>query len=470
MVAMVAWLGCDIGIATSSQIISLSNKLPYTLYPNSGSINSRMGRFGLISKHVFSDSYWHTCALALSLYSNSISVLFVLFVAIVSLPRMLTVVKSIKDLFRHYFKYSEKFVNSFINSYDPEVIFYCSGAAGAVYQLNQWIPVLERCGKRVLILVRDEHYLNGLASTSLPIAYVRVLDAIDLFIAPSTRIVMYPANSGKNINMFRWSNLFHVFVNHGESDKVVNVNKFLRGYDRLYLAGGMAADRIEAANLDIPQKNLVFVGRPQAEMILDINNDSDLSSKRISILYAPTWEGFSKAADYTSISRNAIEAFKELINNDNYHILFKAHPYTGTIRSDVKSLLRELVSLFRAANNVEIFQSRKNIHELMNDSDIMITDVSSVLNDYLFTEKPIILTNPSGIDEQSYHSDFFSSRAAYILNKDMTNLTDTIKNIRGKDVVRQERLKIKKYSIGSWPNGALQRFNEQLALDYESTG
>ena len=316
-------------------------------------------------------------------------------------------------------------------------------------------------------MVREKHYFDGLMKTSLPIVYVRSMTSIDLVLTGATRIVLYPANGAKNINMLRWSELTHIFVNHGESDKIVNISKFLRSYDRVYLAGQMAVDRVLEAGLQLHDENLIQIGRPQTELTLSIAENNDFYGD-ITVLFAPTWEGFSEAANYTSISEQSLQAFSALLKVKDVRVIFKPHPFTGSARRELRPLLRKLTDLFNKSANAEVYGPDTNIHDLMNESDLLVTDVSSVLNDYLYTEKPIIISNPSKISIDKYHQLFPSTRAAYVLKSEMSDLVVRILEIKECDPLRARRLETKRHSLGDWPQGALQRFNEQLARDYDT--
>jgi len=461
---IISWIGVFFTIEIGRVVERLHSNMPYHLWVDDY-VAPRLSKRQLFSQRIYKEVYWPIVLIYIYLVAPELlfacaAVLFIIF-----LPYFCRLFRLVSGVIYQVLGKNEKSVLSFVQEYDPQVIFYCTGAEGAVYQLNQWIRVLERCGKRVLILTREKHYFYGIEETFLPKAYARGISSIDLFLTGSTRVVLYPANGAKNVNMMRWKDLTHVFVNHGESDKVVNANKFLGAYDKLFVAGQMAADRVADAGLDIHESRFVKVGRPQTDMALDVVSIFP-SKDIITLLYAPTWEGFSEAADYTSISAAARDAFNALVKDQRIRIIFKPHPYTGISKPAVKKALKQLIAVFERAPNVEVYGAEKNIHELMNESDLIVTDVSSVLNDYLYTEKPIIITNPLDLDLDRYHELFFSAKAAYILDVNMSGLGELIENIKRDDSLREQRLQIKEYSLGQWENGSLVRFNEQLDVQY----
>lgn len=464
--ALLFWLIFQLGVYLTQKIVVLNESVPFSFFSSWKGIKKDGGFVACLSERYFTESNWHTFALYFYLYLPDWFYIYIGTSFIVITPFMCKIFQEGMGLIRHVRGIKRKELVRNIRTEDPEVLFYCAGTKGSVYQLNQWVPVLERCNKRVLVVVREEHYFDGLVATSLPIVYVRSMSSIDLILTESTRAVLYPANGVKNAHMLRWSELTHIFVNHGESDKIVNVSKFLRSYDRLYVAGQMAVDRTLDAGLGILEQNLVPVGRPQTELKLSVAGNDKIGEK-ITVLYAPTWEGFAEAADYTSISKESLHAFTSLLNDPHIEVIFKPHPFTGITRSELRPVLAKFNSLFNASANARSYGSDTDIHQLMNESDVLITDVSSVLNDYLYTEKPIIISNPFDISVDQFHHLFSSSRAAYVLRDDMSNMGDLLSEIVSADPLRDKRLETKRNSLGDWPQGALQRFDEQLALDCE---
>ena len=57
------------------------------------------------------------------------------------------------------------------------------------------------------------------------------------FRMPTVRVAFYVANVGKNLHFLREPRVKHVFIGHGESDKVASVNPFTKVYDEIWVAG-----------------------------------------------------------------------------------------------------------------------------------------------------------------------------------------------------------------------------------------
>lgn len=337
----------------------------------------------------------------------------------------------------------------------PEIVVYVSGLKNAAYQVNQWLPVLERFEKKVAIIIRERRIYEGMVETGIPTFFVKTSRDLEycLGVAGSVKTVLYPANPMKNLQALRHFKLNHFFINHGESDKAVNQSKLLMAYDKLLVGGPLAEKRLRDAGLPLRENQIEYVGRPQAEVLLD---KADHSNEIKTILYAPTWEGFVENVNYSSVCPLGYEIIKSLRAEGSYRVIFKPHPYTGTRNKGQKQWLKK-INEYCERNGVKIAGNMDSIHSLMNMSDLLITDISSVLNEYLVTGKPIVLCNVKNIPEEKLCVDFPSSKAAYIVteNDDVVALVDAISN---EDVKEIDRDIVRSQSLSKFPEGALVRF------------
>jgi len=345
--------------------------------------------------------------------------------------------------------------------HSPEVVVYVSGASGSSYQLAQWIPVLKQLDKKVIVIARETFWITDIKDNPLHTVYARGLEDIEQFITSNTKICLYPANAYKNTQMMRRAELAHIFINHGESDKIVNVSRLVGAYTKLYLAGPMAKDRLTSAGISIGKNQFTYVGRPQTSIFLTTS-----PKKTGNILYAPTWEGFDAMSNYNSVAKLAFDIIQEIVNHTEYDILFKPHPLTGTVRSDLRNKLADIQSLLLKTGR-GCYIREENILEVMNRSDVLITDISSVMNDFLATEKPYIVTNPSAIPTTSFENQFPTTRGGYILHN-ATEITAILDDIILKDPKKHEREQMKKYSLGDFQCSALDKFKNEISADYEN--
>ncbi|EHQ53061.1 CDP-glycerol:poly(glycerophosphate) glycerophosphotransferase [Ectothiorhodospira sp. PHS-1] len=184
--------------------------------------------------------------------------------------------RTLLDLGEHQAEYQQVLTGRFvipdlerIRRDAPKVVLYVSGLEKVGYQANMWIPVLERLSVKSAIVIREKHIAEELIPTVLPIYFMRTMRDVENLEQANVRTILYPANTQKNIHTLRFYRMNHYFINHGESDKVVNQSKFLMAYDKLLVGGEMAERRLKDANLPLREGQVVHVGRPQAELMLE---------------------------------------------------------------------------------------------------------------------------------------------------------------------------------------------------------
>ncbi|MFF8370731.1 hypothetical protein ACF05W_18015 [Streptomyces lydicus] len=113
-----------------------------------------------------------------------------------------------------------------------------------------------------------------------------------------------------------------------------------------------------------------------------------------------------------------------------------------------------------------ITAARPGIFSCFNQADVLISDVSSVVSDYLTSEKPYAVANTSGMSEDDFRANFPTVRAATILTPaadEVAGLLDAVRNPE-KDTLAAERAELKEHLLGPSDPPSSVRFN-QAALD-----
>lgn len=345
----------------------------------------------------------------------------------------------------------------------PQVVVFIAGNRDSAYQVNQWVPVLERLPFRVAILSRSLPMAEGVVPTRVPVFFARRHAEIEWFLSNGPRTVLYPANPVDNARPLRQYQLNHFFINHGESDKLVNQSKLLMAYDKLLVGGPLAERRLREAGLPLRPEQVVHVGRPQTEIFLEA---VDRVSGIKKILYAPTWEGFGENVNYSSVNQLGLELCRRLLAAGRYELRFKPHPFTGMRSARTRKAWRVLKRTLTSAG-VPILGANDSLYDAMNWSDLLITDISSVLNDYLATNKPIILCNAQGLPEDELAREYPSSRAAYVLGTGEDPLP-LLERIGSEDPKRTVREQVRRESLGDFGETSLERFTAVLRASLEA--
>ncbi len=112
------------------------------------------------------------------------------------------------------------------------------------------------------------------------------------------------------------------------------------------------------------------------------------------VLYMPTYRsGYKNKNDGTEIISNNVfrfsqyghEEFIDFLKKHRILFLFKLHPYEEKLYGDV--IAGENIKIISYKS---LIRKQLDIHELLSDIDILITDYSSVYFDYLLLDKKII--------------------------------------------------------------------------------
>ena len=148
-------------------------------------------------------------------------------------------------------------------------------------------------------------------------------------------------------------------------------------------------------------KNIYITGTPRNDIffhdnesiIVKVCNHFNIIQKKI-ILYAPT---FRSGADltYYDIDLNWIKNYFENRDNCEYVILVRLHP-------NIMFKMNE----FSKEHTVDFINATlyPDVQELLYAADVLITDYSSVLFDFMYSYKPIILYVP---DRLEYNRGFY---------------------------------------------------------------
>lgn len=340
----------------------------------------------------------------------------------------------------------------------PPVVLYISGPSEVAYQVNQWLPVLEALPFKVVVIVRNIGIFTSMKRTKLPVFYARGGKETEWLLNNGPKVALYPNNREKNVNALRYPHIVHIFINHGESDKSVNQSKMLMAYDHLFVGGSLAGKRLVQAGLPVREGQVVPVGRPQAEILL---TEGETGKPVRNVLYAPTWEGGVEATDYSSVGPFSVELLELLAARGDLRVKLKPHPLTGSRSPRARAAMRQMRAIAARAPNVELIDRGEGIHDVMNWSDMMITDISAVLADYLVTNKPVVLCGhfARGRSPAEFAEEFPLSEAAYVISAP-GDITDVLAAVANGDPRGAGRERIRREAIGE--PGAVARFENRL--------
>lgn len=326
-----------------------------------------------------------------------------------------------------------------VGALQPEVVFYFSSPASGTYALAVWADVINAMRRPVLVVVRERSHLAGLDAIRAPLVVVPTVATMERVVPPTVRVVLYPTNVVRNNEMVRIPGPLHCFIGHGDSDKVGSFSPLNRMYDEIWVAGEAAIDRYRAVDEGIDLAGVRAVGRPQLAEIERANPTAEHLG-RLTVLYAPTWEGFFDEADYSSVAAMG-ERIVEGALTAGARVLFKPHPLTGhRLPEAARARAAIEARIGRAGHGSMLVPNTPNaLYAAFNDADVLITDISSVITDFLASRKPYIVTNRRDLPPDQFLTAFPSAGAAVLLGSRLAELPDALADAQGVDTRRLER-------------------------------
>ena len=288
-------------------------------------------------------------------------------------------------------------------------VYFADGRVN-LYQLRQWYKPLMELSERhpVLILSRASGSALALLDESpLPVAYVRrVADLEQVIHDQDLHVVFYVNQNAKNFQMMRYGRRWHVFINHGESDKMYMTTNQFKAYDYAFIAGEAARARLEKVLWDYDfDKRAIEIGRPQADHYLDGSPLPYTPDEREVVLYAPTWEGDRDAAAYGSIASHGVALVRGLLATGRHRVIYRPHPRSGVVDHDYGAANRAIIAAIEAANAADpsaqhVFDDGPSLGWQLAAADVAIVDISAMVYDRLAAGKPLLITRPANPEAQ----------------------------------------------------------------------
>lgn len=436
------------------------------------------------------------------------------------------------------------FMDGWLRDYRPTTVLFFSGSPDSAYQVNMWLDTMAELDGRPLVILRERFILPQLADTAVPVLCVPGAVHLMNMDLSSVRVALYPANVGKNIHMLREPDVKHVFIGHGDSDKLASVNPFSKAYDEVWTAGKAGRDRYALADVGVRDEDIVEVGRPQLARIEA--GSGEVPADRIpTVLYAPTWEGWTDEPGNTSVILAGEKIVRRLVETEPpVRVLYKPHPFTGTVNPKAKRAHERILALMtkaaaeRAADprfaeqtaagaadqsaaraelaridaalaalaasgsqatddaeasrdaaadqervtkaallreewNAAYWRSfgtwehrtvsgpMPHLYDCFNVADAMVSDISSVVSDFIATGKPYAITDSAQLGETEFKRQNTAARAALILDNKASRIAELVTAVTdvAHDPLRAARGDLKDYLLGPDEPSSLVRFN-----------
>jgi len=295
-------------------------------------------------------------------------------------------------------------------------VYFADGEVN-MYQIRQWYKPLQHLAQTwpVVVLSRQATGARAIvADGAVPVAYVPTVRDLERYIAKQDiRIVLYVNQNTRNFQMFRYGRRWHVFINHGESDKMYMTTNQFKAYDYALVAGDAARERLARVLWDYDlDSRTIPIGRPQADYYsgeLPYHPD-----ERTVVLYAPTWEGDRPSAHYGSIRTHGEALATALLASPRHRLIYRPHPRSGVVDAEYGAANDRIIAAIAAANAADptaahVFDDKPDLGWQLAAADVAVVDISAMVYDRLAADKPLMITRPvdpaAAVDTHGYLSD-----------------------------------------------------------------
>ena len=333
-----------------------------------------------------------------------------------------------------------------------------AGRSGGPWQLRMWEPYLRRSGERLVIFNLHEKYVEmileggDLKSPFIQLGSDPKAD-LDRLLVPSIKALFYVQNAQRNEIFMSRKGIVHVWLNHGDSDKPANFNPRHATYDRLVVCGQAGIDRYERHGIHVDPHKFDVLGRPQASGINPARGPIGTLDTKV-VFYGPTWQGLDDAVNFSSLEKGP-EIVRELIKRD-VTVVFRPHPlsYRWRIRRAVVKEIHEILAADKKASGRQhVFGTKADktwsVVDCTNASDALISDVSSVVSDFLQSEKPYaMMSMRASVDD--FRAEFSVAETGYVVLGDLSNLGEMLDAMLGPDPLAEARSARKRYVLGDF--------------------
>ena len=212
-------------------------------------------------------------------------------------------------------------------------------------------------------------------------------------------------------------------------------------------------------------KDLYVVGNPYLDELSKMKETiTKENNNKKTILIAPSW-------GMNCLFRRFGEKLLDNIINSDYNIIIRPHPQS--LISD-KDIIDKFQNRYKYKNNVEWDFNRVNIYSL-SKADIMISDFSGVIFDYVFLfEKPVIIpsftfdkrgTDAIEIDEEVWTFETIPKISFKLDENNFSNISQIIEDSINNETLKNNILKAKEEAYmyeGQASKRAAQFLNDML--------
>ena len=212
-------------------------------------------------------------------------------------------------------------------------------------------------------------------------------------------------------------------------------------FDSVLLTGDYQKEDIRILEIlrSLPEKELVTVGCSYLDVYSQkIKQIPPESEHSFTVLVSPSWGASALLSKYG-------EKLLDPLRDTGYRIIIRPHPQS---KKSEKDMLEKLENKYKDNNNIIWDYDKENINSLVK-ADIMISDFSGIIYDYMFLcDKPVIYVK-NNFDPRPYDADDIEhelwqfkvlKEAGIELNEnDFPNISGILKNTSDNEILKKAR-------------------------------
>ena len=284
------------------------------------------------------------------------------------------------------------------------------------------------------------------------------------------------------------------------------------------MSGPAARERFAAAGLRLEESRIVEIGRPQLDGLAQERREP--TAGLLTVLYAPTWEGYDDERHQSSLGPCGVAAVQQLLDQPDVRVVYRPHPLAGSRDRAVLQAHREILAMLdveappepvapdeayaQARDDLDVARASAvtsrsdqvaasdlwagaqlaphdaartgrpphvvapspqfSLYACFAAADVLLCDVSSVITDFLAGGRPYAVTNPAGLSREKFAARYPSSRGGYVVEADGQGLVDLLAAGRGGvDPAGTERAALRDQLLGPPEPPALERMGKAVA-------
>lgn len=231
------------------------------------------------------------------------------------------------------------------------------------------------------------------------------------------------------------------------TDTIVSSDDVIENYAEAF---GISKDKVHP--LGIPRTDMFFNEEEMENKKKELYRKYNILKNKRIILFAPTFRGRGrKSANYPEEYINLETIYKSLSEHDIF--IMKLHPFIKNqiiIKEEYKDKIIDLTDYH-------------DINDILLITDLLITDYSSVIFEYVFFEKPIVLYVPD-LEEYNNSRSFYYDYNEYVYGAIAKTQEELIENIKQPKLDNEKIKKFKQKFLNRCDGKSTKRFVEELIL------